>query len=200
MFREILAYCSLAVGMVSPIPYVIGTIRGGVRPHRITWLLFLLLNINFLISAIVTHGNLWFTVGQLAGPLVIFALSIRYGVGGKSPFDIAALSFAAVAFGLLMMIDDKIFGLILTLLIDMAAGALTVKKVIKDRASESKLTWGLGALSGLLGLISLVNYSVENVLFPLWILLFTTFMFFAAKPPAPGSTPTLCSTPRKQPK
>jgi hypothetical protein len=182
MLREILAYASLIIGIVSPIPYVIGTIRGVVKPQRITWLLFLLLNVNFLVSAIATHGNLLFTIGQFTGPLVIFGLSIKYGVGGKPPFDIAALIFATIGFILLMIIDDKIFGLVLTLLIDMAAGALTVKKVIKDRASESKLTWCLGALSGLLGLISLANYSAENVLFPLWIFLFTAFMFFAAKP------------------
>jgi hypothetical protein len=182
MLIEILAYASLVIGIVSPVPYVIGTLKGRVKPQRITWLIFLVLNINFLISAIITHGNLWFTIGQMAGPLMIFVLSIKYGVGGKSLFDIATLIFSAVSFTLLMVVDDKIFGLVLTLLIDAAAGTLTIKKVIKDRASESKLAWGMGALAGIFGLVSLTNYSVENLLFPLWITLYTSFMFVAAKP------------------
>jgi hypothetical protein len=181
MLREIIAYSSLIIGISTPIPYVIGTLRGRVKPQRITWLLFMLLNVNFLISAVMTGGNVLFTIGQFVGPLVIFALAIRYGVGGKTRLDIVSLALALVAFALLFVVDDAIIGLMLTLFIDLIGAMLTIKKLVKDRTSESKLTWGLSALAGLLGLVSLANYSVENLVFPLYIFLFATFMFVMAK-------------------
>ncbi|MCL2038199.1 hypothetical protein FWG95_04355 [Candidatus Saccharibacteria bacterium] len=180
-WQEILGIISMIVGISSSIPYVIAIVKKQAVPQRITWLLFTMLSISFLTSAIMTGGNVWFTVGQLIGPAAILGLSIKYGTGGGSRLDAASLIVAAVAFVLLFIVDSKLAGLLLALLIDVIGASLTIKKVLKQRGTEPKLAWAIGSLGGLLGILSVVNFSFENLLFPIYIFVFTTFMFLISK-------------------
>lgn len=129
----------------------------------------------------MTGGNVWFTVGSLIGPTLIFILSIKYGVGGKSRLDTGSLIFAAIAFVLLFIVANKLAGLLLTFAIDATGAFLTLNKVLKDRASEPKLAWAISSFSGFLGVLSVAHFSFENLLYPVYIFVFTTFMFVVAK-------------------
>ena len=169
--KEALAVAALAVSLAANVPYVIEIIQGRSKPERISWLLWTLLGGVYFFSTIVDEGATLYTLGELLAPIVILALSFKYGVGGKSRFDIVSLVVALVALGLLLVLDGAITSLVLALFVDAIGIMLTVRKLRLDPTSESRTFWTMAGLSGVLALLSLKSYSLVAVLFPLYVVI-----------------------------
>lgn len=180
--KEIFAVSSLAVSIAANIPYIIETIQGKVKPERISWLLWTLLGGTYFFSAVFSDGAIWFTFGELIGPVIILLLSLKYGVGGKSRFDKYSLGVALIAFCLLFILEGVLISLLLALFIDGIGATLTIRKLLLDPASESRNFWALAAVAGVLALLSLRTYNVETVLFPAYVVLLSVFIAVKANP------------------
>lgn len=178
--KEFFAVSALVLSLAANVPYAIDILRGKVKPERISWLLWTLLGLTYYFSAVFAEGATFFTFGELIGPGIILLLSLKFGVGGKSRFDLISLAVALVAFGLLFVVDGVLLGLALALIVDGIGAMLTIRKLLIDPTSETKLFWGIGAVAGILALISLDKYDVETVLFPLYVVGLSTFIFFKA--------------------
>lgn len=175
--KEVLAVASLAVSIGANIPYVLEIIQGKVRPERISWLLWTMLGVTYYLTAIFEDGATLFTFGELVGPVIIFVLALKYGVGGRSKLDTYSLAVALVAFGLLFVVEASLPSLLLALLIDGIGLMLTVRKLLIDPASESKWFWGMAAIASALAIASL---HTETLLFPGYVLLTSLFIFAKA--------------------
>jgi hypothetical protein len=97
-------------------------------------------------------------------------------------FDRICLGIAAVAFILLLVVDNVFFGLVLALTVDCIGLILTIRKLLKDRSSETKLPWGLNIVAAILAISALEVYSLENLLFPLYIAIAASAIFLLSKP------------------
>lgn len=179
--KEIFGIAALTLSLGANIPYVIETVKGRVKPERISWLLWTLLGLTYYFSALFADGATLFTFGELIGPGLIFVLALKFGVGGKSRFDIVSLSVALMAFALLFIVEGVLLGLILALIVDGIGAMLTIRKLLIDPSTESKWFWGIGAVSGLLAIASLDNYDVETMLFPIYVVILSSFIFIKAK-------------------
>ncbi len=180
--KELAAYASLILSVAGNVPYVWESINGKVKPERISWLLFTLLGFTYYFSALQDGGAVWFTAGELIGPIVIFLTSLKYGVGGKSKFDRIALFVAMFAFALLFVVDGTLLSLVIALFVDATAIALTVRKLISDPASESRNVWGIWLASSIFAVISIEHYSVESLLFPAYVVIVSIIIFLLANP------------------
>jgi hypothetical protein len=94
--NKIFILCSTIFALFSPIFYVISILKGESKPHRTTR--FVLLIITLLsFSALLAQNN---TVAVfLAGvsflqSIIIFILSIKHGMGGRTKIDILCLLVA----------------------------------------------------------------------------------------------------------
>lgn len=180
--KEVFAVASLAVSIAANIPYIVETIKGKVRPERISWLIWTFLGGTYYFSAVFAEGATWFTFGELIGPVMILILSIKYGVGGKSRLDKYSLTIALVAFALLFVLEGVLVSLLLALFIDAIGAFLTIRKLLLDPASESRSFWILAAIAGMLALLSLHTYNLDTVLFPIYVVLLSTFIALKANP------------------
>lgn len=180
--KEIFAILALVLSLGANIPYVFEIIKGEVKPERISWLLWTMLGATYYFSAVFEDGAKLFTFGELIGPVVILVLSLKYGVGGKSRFDIYSFAVALIAFGLLFVVDGALLSLVLALFVDAIGMTLTVRKVLADPASESKAFWGLAALSSSLAVLSLTVFTVETLVFPVYVLITSVFLFAKTNP------------------
>ena len=68
----------------------------------------------------------------------------KFGVGGKSKFDLISLAVALIAFVLLFIVEGVLIGLLLALIVDGIGAMLTIRKLLIDPSSESKWFWGIG--------------------------------------------------------
>lgn len=180
--KEIFAVASLVFSIAANIPYIIETIQGKVKPERISWLLWTLLGGTYYISAVFSKGAVWFTFGELIGPVIILLLSIKYGVGGKSKLDKYSLAVAIAAFGLLFVLDGVLISLILALIIDGIGATLTIRKLLLDPSSESRNFWILAAFASFLAIMSLNTYNIETLVFPVYVILLSIFIAIKADP------------------
>ena len=180
--KELVAASALAISVGANIPYIFDIIKGRAKPERISWLLWTLLGLTYYFSAMFADGATLFTLGELIGPVVIFILALKFGVGGKSRFDIYALVIALVAFGLLFVFDGVLIGLLLALFIDGIGAVLTIRKLRVDPSSESRIFWALGATAATLALLSLQTYTIETMLFPAYVLAFSSLVVIISAP------------------
>ena len=184
--KELFGIAALALSLGANIPYIIEIVKGQVKPERISWLLWTLLGLTYYFSALFAEGATLFTFGELIGPVIIFILALKFGVGGKSKFDLISLAVALIAFVLLFIVEGVLIGLLLALIVDGVGAMLTIRKLLIDPSSESKWFWGIGALSGVLAIVSLDNYNVETLLFPAYVVILSSFIFMKSKPSKRG--------------
>jgi hypothetical protein len=170
--------CSLSGGVV----YVVSIFREQVRPQRITWLLWAILGMVYLLSAIKSQGNVIYTTAALLGPLLIFLLSLKYGVGGTRRLDLGSLLVALFALVLLIFTKRPIPSILLCLFVDAIGAFLTINKILGDRGSEPRLMWLLSALGGGFALLGLHDYHLENILFPAYICILGLVTFRLIRP------------------
>lgn len=123
-----------------------------------------------------------FTSGELIGPIVAFSLALRFGVGGKSKFDLIMLVLALIAIGWLVLAEGTLFSLVLALIADGIALTLTIRKLHIDPASESRWVWGIFALSGTFAILSLTTLTVETLVFPLYVIAGSSYIAWRAHP------------------
>lgn len=180
--QDVFAIVSLTLGITSGIPYVVDTLKGKVKPERISWLLWTLLGATYLVTSILEDGAVLFQLGQLILPAVILVLSIKYGVGGKSRLDRYSLAVALLAFILLLVTGDALLSLALALTVDAIGAALTIRKVIIDPASESRVFWVMNFFAALFAMLSLDTFTIETVAFPIYLLVLTAFLAFKSDP------------------
>jgi hypothetical protein len=180
--KESLAIASLATSLIANIPYVIEILKGKVKPERISWLLWTLLGATYYFSALFSNGATFFTFGELIGPGIILLLSIKFGVGGRSKFDIYSLIVALLALALLFVVESVILSLMLALIVDGIGVMLTIRKLLIDPASESKSFWGIAGIASILAILSLQTYNAETLVFPVYVLIVSAFIFWKTDP------------------
>ncbi|PID32765.1 hypothetical protein CR956_00745 [Candidatus Saccharibacteria bacterium] len=180
--QEIAGYVSFVLMISSGVPYLLELFRGKVKPERVSWFVWLLLGVVYLWSAIIEGGAVLFTASALIGPVLIFLLSFKYGVGGKNSVDMVMLVLALGAIGLMITTDDSFWSIVMALVADAIAGVLTIVKLHKDPSSESRLAWTLSATSSLFAIISLQTFTFESLAFPVYLLIFATYLAIFAKP------------------
>lgn len=167
---------ALGLSIAANIPYIVETVKGDVKPERVSWFIWTLLGLTYFWAAILENGAVLFTAGELIGPVVALLLSLKYGVGGKSKFDIVMLMCALTAIVWLWTTERALVGLLLALTADGIASVLTIRKLHIDPSSESRWAWGLFAISGIFALLSLTNWTFETLMFPVYVILVSGYI------------------------
>ena len=180
--KEVFAVASLGLSLIANIPYVFEIVKGKARPERISWLLWTILGVTYYLTALFEDGATFFTFGELIGPVIILLLSLKSGVGGRSRFDKYSLALASIAFGLLFVVDGVLISLALALFVDAIGIVLTMRKLLADPASESKSFWGIAFVSSVLAVLSLNNYTVETMAFPVYVIIVSALIFIKTNP------------------
>lgn len=189
--KDIFAITSLVVSLAANVPYIVETIQGKVKPERISWLIWTVLAGVYFSSTIFDTGAVLYTLGETIGTIAIFILALKYGVGGRSRFDLISLGVATVALGLLFVLDGVLISLCIALFVDAIASLLTIRKLKIDPSSESRGFWVLAGLASLLALFSLNSYTLVAILFPLYVLLLSAYIWLNIQPKAKHHTKEL---------
>ncbi len=139
-----------------------------------TWFIWcVLLSIAFF--AQLSKGGTWSlitTAVDLLGVVIIFILSIKYGVGGATKLDKLVLAGAGVGLVLWYFTSEPLFALLITIFIDFIAGLLTIIKTYKQPETETFIAYMICGTGGLLGALAVGKYNFSLLIFPVWICLF----------------------------
>src|SRR6266568_4929609 len=112
-----LGIIGLSAGLLafsSAVPYVKDIVWGKTRPERVSWLIWSSLSVIALLSQ-MAQGVTWglaVTGGDTLATVLIFVLSITYGVGGWTKRDLAALAVAMAGLVVWIVIRQPIAAIV----------------------------------------------------------------------------------------
>lgn len=154
-------------------PYIRDIFRHTTKPERASWLIWLALGSIAFFSQFAEGAtwSLWLTGLDTLGVLIIFILSIEYGVGGLNKRDIIALIAAGIGLFLWYLTRHAAIALLITIFIDMTGAYLTVVKAFDDPGSETLSTWLIIATAGILGMLSVGKFDLVLLVYPFYIFL-----------------------------
>ena len=169
--QELLGYASGLLITISAVPYISDIFRLKTKPERATWFIWsVLLTIAFF--AQFAKGGTWSLITTGIDGLIviiIFILSIKYGMGGASRLDIVALIVSGIGLVLWYLTNEPLYALLITIVIDMLASMLTVVKTYKEPSTETFSAYMICGTGGLLGAFAVGTLNFSLIIFPLWI-------------------------------
>jgi hypothetical protein len=167
--REDLAFVSAALTAACVIPYLRDVVRGTTQPQRMSWFVFALLAVVAAISqALVDAGpGMWLAAGSAVGFTAVFVASIRRGVGGTSLLDIGALVITVVGVIVGVVVELPLVAVAAVILAEIAAVTLTFRKALRDPDSETRSTWVIDCVAGIVAVAAVPYVSFAVLLYPI---------------------------------
>lgn len=168
---EFFAIASGIILLAGAPPYVIDILKHKTKPERTTWFIWSVLGSIAFVSQISLHGkwSLVFVGLDGFGSLLVFLLSLKYGVGGWTALDKLALVIATAGVGLSLVARQPIVALLGVVLADLSGAVLTMLKTFKQPESETSITWFMIGLASLFGALSVPKLSAELLIYPIYL-------------------------------
>lgn len=172
---DVLIYFGILSGILSTfayVPYVIDTAARRTTPQRASWLIWSVLgSIAFFSQLYEGAGeSLWFAGVQVTGTVIVFGLSVRFGVGGfLDRRDCLVLLCAAAGLALWYVTESAVYALAITVSISLLGGSVTVLKAFRDPASETLATWFLSFIAATCAVFSVGALDWVILAYPLYL-------------------------------
>ncbi|MFS8158726.1 MAG: hypothetical protein ACMG6E_00670 [Candidatus Roizmanbacteria bacterium] len=155
---NIFAFLSTALGLYALSPYVSAILAGKTKPHQLGWLVFVIMNGIILFSQYFegARASILITLTFFVGSVIIFLLSLKYGVRDSSKWDRLLFAFALCTIVVWFLTRNNALAIWLTLLIDVAATSMTVLKVKADPYSEDPYPWIVASVAYVFSCLTLI--------------------------------------------
>ncbi len=169
--ETIFGYVAAGLSMLMVVPYIYDIFRKNTQPERASWFIWTTLGFIAFFTQLAKGAtdSLWLTIGQTLAVLIVFLLSIKYGVGGFTKRDIRALIAAGIGLVIWYLTNEASYALLIVIAIDAIGTYLTVSKSYADPESETMSTWILSGTSGIFGMLAVGVFSPILLAYPLYI-------------------------------
>lgn len=163
---SISAFLSTALAIYCTVPYVQAILKGKTKPHQLSWLVFTIMNFIVFLSQFLEGARLSILISLtfLLGSLIIFLLSLKYGVRDSSKWDMALFIFALCTIVVWYLTKSNSLAIWLTVVIDLAATTMTILKIKAQPYSEDPTPWIIASVAYVFTILTLINQPL-NILY-----------------------------------
>ncbi len=170
---QLFGYISGFLVFLCYFPYIKDTLQKKTQPERASWLIWTVLGSIAFFSQFAKGAtdSLWLTGVETVGVLIIFLLSIKFGVGGLTKKDLIALLIALLGLIIWYFTKEAAIALLIVIGIDAVGGFLTIQKAYLDPGSETMATWLLAGISGIFAMLSVGSWDLILLIYPFYIFL-----------------------------
>jgi hypothetical protein len=169
------------IATAGSISYLIDTLKGKVKPNRVSFLLWSLAPLIAFFAEIKQgvgiQALMTFIVGFL--PLTIFISSFvnKKAVWNLTGFDLICGALSIVGLVLWFITKSGNIAIIFSILADALAAIPTVVKSFNYPETESAWPYFASTISAILTLLTVTVWNLANIAFPLYIVLITLVIF-----------------------
>jgi hypothetical protein len=169
------------IAAVGSLSYLIDTLKGRVKPNRVSFLLWSLAPLIAFFAEIKQgvgiQALMTFIVGFL--PLTIFIASFvnKKAVWSLTGFDLICGTLSIVGLILWYITKSGNIAIIFSILADGLAALPTVRKSFNYPETESAWPYFASTISAILTLLTVKVWNLANIGFPLYIVLITLVIF-----------------------
>lgn len=158
----IVAFCSV-------IPYIISIFKGKTKPSRASYAIWSVVEIVWVTSYIAAGATTtkWTGIVFAISAVLIFILSLKYGMGGLNAFDIPCLILAALAILIWVTTKNPILADYMSTLAIFLGYLPIIKKAYLWPETENTLSWVLYAVATILTVTALTTLQLAIALRPI---------------------------------
>ena len=169
-YQTIIGAVAGILAFVSFIPYINSIIKGKTKPNRATFTIWSGVNIVTISSYIVSGARTTIFVGLVYTVLqiVVLILSLKRGMGGFNPFDIACLIGATIGITLWIITKNPHTALYLGIFSEVLGLIPTLKKSYLHPDTENTLSWSIAVVGSALNLFALTSWRPEISVYPIY--------------------------------
>lgn len=176
--KIVFAILAALLAVAGNLPYLWDIVKGRVRPHPYTWLVW------SLVSCIIFFGQLAKGAGIGALPtfaaeiftIIIFLFSLKYGFKNIARIDTVFLAIALLGLIPWLLTKDPTLSVIIAVGIDLIAFVPTLRKTWHEPRTETPILYGSNVLRHILALFSLQAYNVATTLHSITMITTNTVM------------------------
>lgn len=179
----ILITLSVALPLLSPIIYVRSILDGFTKPHRTTHFVLLLITTVAFIGLLAQDNKaaLGLAFASVVQQVVIVGLSLRYGMGGKTPFDVVCLLLALLGVVWWQITDDPLVAVTAAVAADLIGCIPTLLKTYRWPHTEEWRFYALDTIAGIAAFLALHDRSFELAIYPAYITIINLAMVILIK-------------------
>lgn len=163
---------STILALLSPIFYASSILEGESKPHRTTRLVLLIITILSFAALFAQHNTVAIFLAAVSAlqSIVIFALSIKYGMGGRAKIDILCLVIALAGIIIWKITNNPITGLLASILADFVGMIPALIKTYKFPETETRTFYALDTAAATLTLCAIATFTYQEFSYPIYIL------------------------------
>ena len=156
---NISAFLSTILGIYCAIPYIQAILQKKTKPHQLSWLIFVIMNGIVFFSQYFegARASILITLTFFIGSLIIFILSLKYGVRSSSKWDTFLFIFALVTILIWVLTKNNQVAIWLTVLIDITATSMTLLKIKSKPYSEEPFPWIIATIAYIFTCLTLIG-------------------------------------------
>lgn len=166
------------LAIIGNIPYLIEVIKGRVRPHAFTWLVW------SIVSAVTFFGALSRGAGVGIIPtgaaeiftIIIFIFSLKHGFEYIKKIDVIFFIIALLGLIPWILTKDPTLSVIIVVAIDLTAFIPTIRKTWKHPETEIPILYSMNVSRHILTLFSLQAYNIATMLHSISMIITNTIM------------------------
>lgn len=153
--------------------YIYSTLKDKNKPNRATWFIWAFLGFILLASyyASGARETLPLLIVNQFGMCIIFLISLKFGEGGYTKFDLYCLFGAIVSILVWFVSNNPLYALLLGISTDLFGALPTIKKAIENPIHEDKITWFLFLLGNTFNFFAISSWNFEIYIYPLYMVL-----------------------------
>lgn len=163
---------SSVLALISPLIYARAILKGEAKPHRTTRFVLLLITSLATASLFAQHDNvaIWLAGVSTLQAILIFLLSIKYGMGGWARTDILCLLVALIGIVLWRTTDDPSLALYCSIGADFSGMIPALIKTYRLPETEIWQFYLLDVFAAIFSLLALTSWNVQGYSYPVYIL------------------------------
>lgn len=181
MIDERFIYLALALIIIGDFSYLIDTVKGKIRPNKVTWLLWgfpALVAFTAQISQGVGVSSLVTLAFGLPCFLVFFASFLNKKAYWKiTAFDLSCGVLSLLGLGLWSITKVGNLAILFAVLSDGLASVPTFVKAYKAPETEGSQAFLFNGMGAAVTLLTIKEWDVAHFMFPLYIFVFNLIMF-----------------------
>jgi len=169
--KNVFLTLSVIIGLMAPLVGIYSMLKKKFRPQRMTR--FLLVSLNFLfVGTLFAQGDrnaIYLASAILLSNLVVFVLSIKYGIGGTTKLDIFILFMTIFSLFIWQSTRNPVLGLVMSIITDFIAVIPTLVKTWVIPETEEWRFYIVDSISGFFNILSISVFTIGKLAFPLYV-------------------------------
>lgn len=169
--KNVFLIISTILPLISPLVYSKAILKGNAQPHRTTALVLLLIT-SLSTASLFAQGDkvaVWLAGASTLQSILIFILSLKYGMGGWNKTDIACLLIALIGIVAWQTTNEPILALYFSIAADFVGVIPTLVKTYHFPETEIWSYYLLDTIAGGFSLLALGSWTLQEYSYPLYV-------------------------------